>query len=64
MIRAFDHVVRKNRGHGNDATVIIGNAMQVLADITEFQKVAYQPYIENMHIVRKWKMPVFQNEYF
>ena len=32
MIRAFDYVVRKNRGGSYQAAVTIGNAMQVISD--------------------------------
>ena len=49
MIRAFDHVVRKNRGHGFDAVVVIGNAMKVLADITEFKRESFLAYSKNMY---------------
>ena len=49
MIRAFDHVVRKNRGHGRDAVVVIGNAMKVLADITEFKRESFLAYSNNMY---------------
>ena len=31
MIRAFDHVVRKNRHDSNQAAVVIGNASQALS---------------------------------
>ena len=48
MIRAFDHVVRKNRGHAKDAAVAIGNAMKVLADITEFRRESFLAFSKNM----------------
>ena len=48
MIRAFDHVVRKNRGLGKEAAVVIGNAMKVLADITEFKRESFLAYSQNM----------------
>ena len=37
MIRAFDYVVRKNRGGSYQAAVTIGNAMQVISDTMNFK---------------------------
>ena len=48
MIRAFDHVIRKNRDLGKEAAVVIGNTMKVLADITEFKRESFQAYSNNI----------------
>ena len=63
MIRAFDHVVRKNRVHGNNAAVVIGKAMTVLADINDFKIESFLTYKKNMlknpFIVPQWIKNMF-----
>ena len=63
MIRAFDHVVRKNRVHGNKAAVVIGKAMTVLADINDFKIESFLTYKKNMlknpFIVPQWIKNMF-----
>ena len=48
MIRAFDHVVRANRPNSAQAAVVIGNAMQVLADMHDFRRESAKEFDSNL----------------
>ena len=48
MIRAFDHVVRANRPNSSQAAVVIGNAMQVLADMHDFRRESAKEFDSNL----------------
>ena len=48
MIRAFDHVVKSNRPNSAQAAVVIGNAMQVLADMHDFRRESAKEFDSNL----------------
>ena len=66
MIRAFDHVVRANRPNSFQAAVVIGNAMQVLADIHDFRRESAKEFDSNLNKyppdVSEWLMKTFVAE--
>ena len=49
MIRAFDYVVRKNRGSSYQAAVAIGNAMQVISDTMNFKVESGKHFLISLH---------------
>ena len=67
MIRAFDHVVRKNRKNGYEAAVAIGNAMDVLSDIEMFKVESYRDFHETVnkfpHHVADWLKRTYTRSY-
>ena len=49
MVRAFDYVVRKNRGSSHQAAVTIGNAMQVISETISLKDVSADHFRRSLH---------------
>ena len=67
MVRAFEHVVRKNRPNGYEAAVVIGNAMDILSDIELFKEESYRDFFKTVgrfpHKVTDWLKRTFTRFY-